>query len=207
MNLYLASSMNFTAKAIAKEIKHNGEKIKTAFIFTGAEYNDKTEKQWVKDDKQGMIDAGFELTDYTITGKNYEELKKDLSGFEVIHINGGNSFYLLLQARKSGFDKFIREFVEKGGIYTSSSAGSIIVAPNIEVIRKLDDNEFADALKTYDGINLVNFVVFPHFGSEKFKEAYFEAYKDIYNFDMKGILLRDNQFVKVKDNQYEIRSI
>lgn len=204
MKLYLASSMNFTAKKIALDIKPSGEKIKTAFIFTGAEDGDKTEKQWVKDDKRGMNDAGFELTNYTITGKNYEDLKKDLSDFEVIHVNGGNVFYLLLQSRKSGFDKFIKEFVENGGIYTGSSAGSILVSPDIEAVRKLDNNKFANGLKTYEGINLVDFIVFPHFGSEKFKDGYFEAFTDIYDFDTKAILLRDNQFVKVEGDKYSI---
>jgi dipeptidase E len=207
MKLYLTSAMNVTAKEVALDIKPNGEKIKTAFIFTGAEDGDKTEKQWVKDDRQGMIDAGFEITNYTITDKNYEELEKDLSDFEVIHVNGGNTFYLLLHSRKSGFDKFIRKFVENGGIYTGSSAGSILVSPNIESIRKLEDKLFADELKTFEGINLVDFIVYPHFGSEKFKDAYLKAFTDMYNFDTKGILLRDTQFVKVEGTKFVVVDI
>ena len=55
-----------------------------------------------------MVNAGFDLFDYTITNKNFNDFEQDLKDIDIIHLNGGNAFYLLLQSKKSGFDKWIK---------------------------------------------------------------------------------------------------
>src|SRR3989338_6046880 len=164
--LFLSSSIDQTAGNIAREIG-SSKKLKTAFITTAVEAVHSKDLSWFENDRQGLIDAGFNLFDYTITDKKPEQIEKDLGDCDVIHVDGGNVFYLLLQAQKSGFDKFIKKFVEKGGIYIGSSAGSIIASPNISVARKKKYEDFADKLKSFDSFSLVDFIVFPHWASDK----------------------------------------
>lgn len=205
--LYLASSIDVTASGIAKDIGKNPKKLRLAFIFTAAE-PEKGNKDWLRDDRGGLLKAGFGLFDYTITGKTVKDFQNDLQNVDIIHVNGGNTFYLLLQARKSGFDKWIMNFVETGGIYTGSSAGSIIAAPNIEPLRILETKIYEKKLKTYNAFGLVDFIIFPHWGSRDFKNSYLNHRVDFaYKPENKIILLNDRQYVKVENDMYRIEEV
>ncbi len=206
--LFLASSIDQTAKDIARKIGKNTKKLKTAFIKTAAEAADPKNMKWLESDRKGLTDAGFDLFDYTITDKTVEQIEKDLGDCDIIHVNGGNTFYLLLQARKSGFDKFIKRFVESGGIYIGSSAGSIIASPNIVIARKKKHEDFAAKLKTFEGFGLVDFIVFPHWANNLFKDDYLnEGLKASYVTGNKIILLTDDQYVLVEDGMYRVVDI
>jgi len=142
--LFLASSITHSASAIAKHIRHVSNR-RTAFISTAAEGEDGP-KTWLSDDRTALEEAGFSLFDYSITEKTPRQLRRDLGSCDIIHVNGGSTFYLLLQAQRSGFIKFIREFVADGGIYIGSSAGSIIAGPDISVSRRLESKPFVRRL-------------------------------------------------------------
>jgi len=202
--LFLASEINVVASHIAKQLDISSKKLKTAFITTASE-GEKGEKKWLEDNRNGLIDAGFDVLDYTITGKKYEQIVKDLKDVDVIHVNGGNTFYLLLQARKSGFDKFVKEHVKQGGIYTGSSAGSIIASPNIEISRVIERECYEEELITFEGFNLVDCNILPHWGSGGFKSEYrLRRLKTAYKPENKIILLNDNQYVDVENDRYKI---
>jgi dipeptidase E len=209
--MFLAASIDRTGPAIARDIeKVTGKKagdLKLAFITTAAEGSSSPDKSWLDDDRDGFIKGGFDLFDYTITGKDINQIKSDLGSCDVIHVNGGNSFYLLLQFKKSGFDKWIKDEIEKGRkIYTASSAGTQVVSPNIEVLQLPDSKIYAEQLTNFDGVGLVDFVVFPHWGSEKFKNKYFDhRLKLAYKPENKIILLNNWQYIQVEDDMYKIR--
>lgn len=205
--LYLASSIDRTAKSIAEDIGGDAKKLKLAFIFTAVEV-ERDDLAWMDNDRNGLKNAGFNLFDYTITGKSLNEIDKDLKEVDIVHVNGGNAFYLLLQARKSGFDKWVKKAIAKGRIYIGSSAGSIIASPNIEITRKIETKIYEEELKTFDSFGLVDFIVLPHWGSEFFKDLYLKGRLDIaYKPENKIILLNDWQYVKAEDDMYRIIEI
>ncbi|MBI4163225.1 MAG: Type 1 glutamine amidotransferase-like domain-containing protein [Candidatus Aenigmarchaeota archaeon] len=206
--LFLASSIDQTAKDIVGKIGKNTKKLKAAFMTTAVEAVHSKDLTWFENNRQGLINAGFDLFDYTITGKKPEHIERDLGDCDVIHVNGGNVFYLLLQAQKSGFDNFIKNFVAKGGIYIGSSAGSIIASPNIGIARKRKHEDFVAKLKTFEGFGLVDFIVFPHWASDNYREDFFnERLKASYVTGNKIILLTDSQYVLVEDGMYKIVDI
>ena len=177
--LFLAASIDRTGPAITKDVESvTGKKassLKTAFISTAAEASIGSDKTWLDDDRNGLVKGGFDLFDYTITGKTLDQIKEDLDNCDVIHVNGGNSYYLLYQMRQSRFDKWIKEEVESGRkIYTASSAGGVVISPNIESIRLPEYEEDAKKLGTFEGVGLVDFLLYPHWGSENFKNKYFD---------------------------------
>lgn len=205
--LFLASSIDITAKSIAKDISKDPGSLKLAFISTASE-GSREDKNWLDSDKKGLEKAGFHLFEYTITGKNYDEIDKDLKDADIVHVNGGNTFYLLLQAKKSRFDKWIRKAVREGKLYTGSSAGSIAASPNIEVARKLDTKIYEDELEDFKGFNLVDFIILPHWGNKSFRNLYLNHRFDFaYKPENKIILLNDWQYVKVEDKKLEIIDI
>lgn len=200
--IFLASEINVVASHLAEKL--NNLPLKTVFINTAAEPVT-GDKQWLDDNKRGLVDAGFDVFDYTITDKSYEQLEKDLTDVEVIHVNGGNSFYLLSQIRKSGFDRLVKKQLEKGVIYFGSSAGSIVASPNIEITKKLESQLYADELKTFEGMGLVDFIILPHWGREGYEDFYLNNRLAVaYQEKNKIILLNDHQYVQVEGDSYRI---
>ncbi|OGD57379.1 hypothetical protein A3I57_02080 [Candidatus Beckwithbacteria bacterium RIFCSPLOWO2_02_FULL_47_23] len=204
--LYLASSIESSAGHIAKRISLRGvslQVLKAAFIYTAGEIED--DKRWIDADRDGFKQAGITIFDYTITGKTAKDLERDLGDCDLIHVNGGNAFYLLLQAKKSGFDKFIKKHINKGVIYTGSSAGSMIAGPDIAITWRPENQPYAEALPDTRGLNLVDLVIFPHWGSSRFKKIFFSyRLKNAYKKGHKIILLNDDQYVAVTDGNYKI---
>lgn len=199
--LFLTSSVHAVAHDIASKLNLS-ENNKLVFIDTPAE-PDKGEKEWLKNDRQALVDAGFIVTDYTITNKTREQVKTDLDKFDYIYLSGGNTGYLLQQSQKSGFVSLIREFVEtKGKIYIGTSAGSIMAGPELPDYYPGEDAELEDR----ECYNLVNFTIMPHWGSGHFKDKYLkERLEAAYREDQGSfVILTDNQYVHIIDEQMEI---
>lgn len=168
---------------------------KLLFVITASE-NETEDLQWREGDRSALINSGFDVTDYTFTGKSKEQIEKDLDEYDVLCIEGGNSFYLLQKIQETRCADLIRSFVEKGKPYIGSSAGSIIAGPDVYPVRHLDE---APPMDDYKALGLVDFVVFPHWGSDFFKELYMNKRLEInYKDDYKRMFLTDNQYVYVE---------
>lgn len=205
--LFLASSVNTVANSLVSEI--NPEKNpKLIFINTASE-PEEGDKSWLEKDRQTLVDGGFEVTDYTITDKTEEQIKETISPMDVIFVSGGNTFYLLEKAQQSNFIPLLRDFVfNQGKIYIGSSAGSVFAGPDIEPVYELDDVTKSPNIKGYEGARLVDFVVLPHWGSDKFKKRYLnKRVENNFNTKNKLILLTDNQYVKAEDDWYRVIDI
>lgn len=114
---------------------------------------------------------GVILEELDVAVASHEEIKEKLERNDFIYVSGGNTFFLLQELRKSGADKIIKEQVDLGKMYIGESAGAIVTSPNIEYIRFMDDKEKANQLKTFEGLNLMNFYPVPHYGNEPFKDS------------------------------------
>ena len=203
--LFLASSIDTTGEAIAKEIGKKG--LRLLFITTASEAEGGN-MEWFEKDKKALVNTGFAITDYSITGKKMEEIEEALKNTDIICMEGGNSFYLLEKIQQTGCKEMIKDFVEKGKIYIGSSAGSVVAGPDIYPTFIVDSVKKAPNLKDFKGLNLVNFVTLPHWGSEFLKELYLnKRLKLAYSSNNKFILLTDYQYIKVEDDMYKIVDI
>lgn len=207
-NIYLASSIAHTGAFIGKNLNKD-KQLSLVFINTAAE-PDKGDLTWLEDDRNGLVEGGFHITDYSITGKSPKDIENDLSRYDVIHVNGGNSFYLLIQSIKSGFDKWIVDAVKNGKTYIGSSAGAITASSDVWITSKIETQTFEDELRELNqtGIGLVDVIILPHWGSDSFKELYLNQRLDVaYKTDNKIVLLNDYQFLKTDCVDYEFIDI
>jgi peptidase E len=202
--LFLASSIDFTAKDIAKKINQPGARV--LFVTTASEPF--TDISWLKRHREALVAAGFELIDYTITGKTKREVAKALSGQDILYMSGGNGLYLLEQIQQAKCASVLKQFVEEGHVYLGSSAGAFITAPNIQTAYIPESAEKASKLQSYDALGLVDFMIFPHWGSEAFRKTYFDIrLEHAYNQKQKIVLLTDLQYIQVEDDWYKIVDI
>lgn len=201
MHLFLASSVNFVASGIAEKVRTITKNNRLVFITTASEV-EKGDLSWLDDDRQALKDAGFLVEDYSVTGKNQDQISKKLEGAGSICVGGGNTYYLLSQVQKSGFDKIVNRLMKNGLIYIGSSAGAILAGPNIQT--SLDDPKMVPELADYSGLNLTDVSVRPHWGSERFFTRYHQEIDRLYSLKQKMILLRDDQYLHVKDGWYQV---
>ncbi len=203
--LYLTSSVHKVASRIAKDFDLKNGKNKLVFVTTATE-DKEHDSSWVTNDRNSLIKAGFEVADYTIAGKKADEIRAFMNDYDFIYIEGGNTFYLLEKSQQSGFMEIIRDLILKDEkIYIGTSAGSIIAGKDTYPTLRLDDASLAPNLKGYDGYGLVDFTILPHWGSKSFKELYLNRrLEHAYEGNSQLILLRDNQYIEVKDDWYQI---
>ena len=200
--IFLASVAEKSIDKLIEHLPSSPKNLKVAFVPTAATpYKD---KWFVKLDRDKLEKLGFNLIDVELESKTEKQLTKELEGVDVIFVEGGNTFYLLQEARKSGFDKIVKKLMEKGVVYIGYSAGSVLACPTIYIIRSIDDPTKAPELKSYDGMSLVDFIVLPHFGEKEYKSKYEQMRPEIEKLKYKVFKLNDNQAVLVKGNKIEV---
>jgi dipeptidase E len=203
--LFLASNIGNVAKDIARFFLP--EKRKILFIKTASEV-EKDEPAWLTADRSSLLAAGFEISDYSITGKTADDLATQIDRQDIILVSGGNTYYLLEKIQLTGVSDVIRRAVEKGVPYIGSSAGSVVAGPDIRPVGKLDDISKAPKIRSFQGLGLVDFVIIPHWGSDgEHADTAVENIRDNYTDDFKFILLTDNQYVLVEGDMYKIEDV
>jgi len=149
---------------------------------------------------------GFNVDEFSITNKTISELKQKLQDKNGIFMCGGNRFYLLNQMIKTGFDKILLDKIEKGLIYIGSSAGSMILGDNLNLVATTDDKMKASDLNS-NGLKYIDLVIQPHWGDESLKDEYFKFFNNMYNVNAKLILLRNNQYIYFNGDNYIINQV
>ena len=163
MLLLTSSGMSGTKEEILSVLSKPADKVRVAHIITASKVEENT--SYVDKDRELMKEAGFNVEDIDIEGKNKSQLMKILEDEDIIYVQGGNTYYLLKQMRKSGFDKIIKKLLTKGIIYIGVSAGSIVTGETIETAGwKTDKNKFG--LFNLKGLKLVKSNIFVHYKPE-----------------------------------------
>ncbi len=190
--LFLTSSgfFNLTIRNKFLEIIPKPTKeLKIIFIPTASITNE--ELEYVEYAKKELMNLGILQVNIKSLDLNFPPCDKDLEGFDVIYVCGGNTFYLLKKVRESGFDKKIIEFLKKDKIYVGVSAGSILVGPSTETAIPFDVND--SNITDFTGLNLTKFIIVPHFNNDR--EIIVSKYKDKFTHPIVGI--RDCEVVVV----------
>ncbi|OGH02924.1 MAG: hypothetical protein A2798_00650 [Candidatus Levybacteria bacterium RIFCSPHIGHO2_01_FULL_37_17] len=198
--LFLTSQAYNVLHRLIPLLKDKPENLSVAFIPTAADLY--KERPWMDDDRNKLVELGFNVFDLDLKNKNEEDLKKILSNVNLIFVAGGNTFYLLEKCRKSGFDKLIRQLLDRGVVYIGSSAGSVIAGPDIEAVKDFDDPDEAN-LESTTGFGLVNFVTLPHFKNAKYSTLHDKVIKE-YGKKYNIIPITDQQAVLVQDTKNQV---
>lgn len=139
---------------------------------------------------------------FDIKNKAHNDLTEALDNTDLVYVTGGNTYCLLEEMKKIDFQKALNIFLEAGGVYMGSSAGSIVMCPDIDFIGDLDDSTKA-SLSSTAALNLVNFSIMPHINQPKFHDK-FKATLDGLNKGRQIIGLRDDQALLIEDDYIQI---
>lgn len=196
--LFLTSASDYVIEDLIKHLSKKPAELNLVFINTAAEVEE-GDHWWVKVEREKLLEVGFNVDEFSITGMTKENILKKLKNKQVIYFCGGNTLYLLDQVIKTGCDEILRDKINNGIIYIGSSAGSMIVGKRIDLISTIDEKSKAPDLKS-TGLGIVDLCVLPHWGSKEFKEEYLDGIKNMYAEGVKIVPITNKQYVFVEDN-------
>lgn len=96
--------------------------------------------------------APLNITQITMWTDLSEHQVSELDQFDAVYIGGGNTFALLAELRKSGFEQSLIEDVRQGKAVYGGSAGAAVLGRDIRTVNYLDRNEVG--LVETNGLNL-----------------------------------------------------
>ena len=140
---------------------------------------------------------GYNIEEIDIKDKSKEELRNFFKDKNIIHVEGGNTFYLLKAIRETGFDEILRELLRDGKIYIGTSAGAYVMCPTIVVSDWDDDTVDRFGLSDFTALNYVPFVLKVHYKDEA-EEVVREKMKTL-EYPLR--ILRNEQGILVEDNE------
>lgn len=200
MKLFLTSA-GLPPETIEEFLKLLGKKPEeTTLCFITTASHPEENKEYVEKDKKRLSELGFKITELDLKEENEESLKDKLEGFDLIFVEGGNTFYLLKYIRESGFDKVLKPFLDKGGIYLGVSAGTMVAGLNIESGNWKHMDKNIVNLEDLTGLKLVPFVFSVHIDESNIgiiKEC-------VDKIDYPVIALTDKQALLVDGERQEI---
>lgn len=190
-NLFLASSFSDVYLDFKNSMKESLVGKTVTFIPTASKPEEIT--FYVDNDKLAFEKLGIKVEVLNIDQESYETIEKTLNKNDYIFISGGNTFYLLQELKRSNADKIIAKLINQGKLYIGSSAGSIILGPELNYIESLDDRSKAPELMDTKGIGIINISILPHFGDEPFSEVTKEIFTN-FNQELVLVPLNNKQF-------------
>jgi len=85
--------------------------------------------------------APLKITEITMWTDLSEHQVSELDQFDAVYIGGGNTFALMAELRKSGFEHHLREYVRRNKAVYGGSAGAAVLGRDIRTVSYLDCNE------------------------------------------------------------------
>jgi len=198
--MLILTSTGFFNKKIAdvflKELNKAPQLAKVAFVPTAS--RTPHELKYIESSKEELFELGIKPENLVIFNLDKKVIATDLDGFDVLYVCGGNTFYLMKKINETGFDKTIKAFVKKGGLYVGVSAGSVVAGPVIKIALPFDEND--SNLTNFDGLGLVDVIISPHYIEND--KAIIENYAK--SSACKVIALTDSQALLVNGELKEI---
>lgn len=154
--------------------------------------------------KKAFAKLGATVDELEVSKASKSEIKNKIRSADIVFVDGGNTFFLLQELKRTGADIFIKEHIADGKLYIGASAGSMVACPDIEYVKLMDDpSEAPDLQDDFSALHVVGFSVVPHCTDAPFKKA---AEKIIAEYgdtlDLKPI--NNKQAVVVVDSRIEV---
>ncbi|MDR2507413.1 MAG: Type 1 glutamine amidotransferase-like domain-containing protein [Candidatus Accumulibacter sp.] len=127
---------------------------------------------YINTDKKALAKLGLTIDELEVSSASQTEIAEKIGAADFVFVEGGNTFFLLQELKRTGADRHIAEHIASGKLYIGASAGSIVLAPTIEYVKLMDDPAAAPLLGSdFSALALVDFCVVPHFTNVPFKKA------------------------------------
>jgi dipeptidase E len=171
MKLYLSSYRIPDTQALFDLVGKEPHDIRTAVIPNAKDYYaDRARAVKIRDVTDYLQNLGLKAEAVDLRRlDSADAVKNALQGFDLLWVMGGNTFCLMHEILRGGFDRALPELLESGVVYAGESAGAVAVGTSLKGIEKADNPEFAESV-IYAGLSVVPYFVLPHVDDESFAE-------------------------------------
>ena len=170
MKIILASDLSFLLKYGYDLTGISKENMKIGYITTAGTV---ARSPFLENVKSTIRKEGYYFEEFDIEGKTHDQMRDFFKDKNVIHVEGGNTFYLLKAVRESGFADVLKEELNLGKVYIGTSAGAYIMCPTIEVSSWNENGVERSGVSDFAALHYAPFVLKVHYKdemSEKIKE-------------------------------------
>jgi len=198
MKNILLTSTGFSHDAVRdyaqKMLRHCNVK-SCAIITTASSLKEKNE--WAQVAKTQLKEMGVE--DVAFIDLEVQSAKL-LGSYDLIYVNGGNTFSLLHAFNKLNCKDVVLSHLKSGKPYIGVSAGSCVLGSDIIHLETIGMDENAVGLKNTQGYNLINKKIIPHFRNEHLE--YLNSYDE-----GDYLLLKDGEAAAFEMGETELMKI
>lgn len=162
------------------------------------------ERIWFKQ-KQVYYEAlGINLSVYYEIDVNYEPEKlNELLTCDAIHLSGGNTYHFLYWLRARNLLAPLREYVANGGVLIGTSAGVILMTPEISSASLCGDTPLAgEGMTDLSALGLVDFAFLPHINQVDEAATLLKEYSQKYQRMIYGCQDGDGIIVNGEEIEY-----
>jgi len=198
--LFLTSYFTEVATLLPDFAKETLTGKKVVFIPTAALHED--EAFYVDTDREALQKLGLIVEDLEVSSASPKLIEESISSADYIFVGGGNTFFLLQELRRTGADKLIIEHIQKGKLYMSTSAGSLLLQKHL-VFDGVENLELAPSLNgDFTALSVIDFFIYVHYGHNYWgdDEEYMRKYYD--KFDV--LKISNEQVITVDGENIEI---
>ena len=158
----LLTSSGFGGKLVWEKfcdlVKKN--KYKSASVVVTA-HPKKEKAVWAVETKRQMESIGLDVV-FVDFENGYSEIESD-----VIYVCGGNTYRLLKGAKEVNFSSSLEKLFNRGGLYVGSSAGSLILSPDISSASLPIGDKNEVGLEDIIGLSFIDFHIYAHYDPSK----------------------------------------
>ncbi|MFH1089122.1 MAG: Type 1 glutamine amidotransferase-like domain-containing protein [Candidatus Uhrbacteria bacterium] len=202
MNLFLTSA-GLTNKKIKDRFKNETLKLENTKVVVLFTAGDSRTPEWRLKHEQIFGELGLKCDFINIS--EAVDLTSQLSDYGIFYVCGGNTFYILDRLRKTGVIQVLLDSMIKNKLYVGSSAGSIVMCPDVEIAGVgFDGDKNEIELKDLKGLNRVPFFIMPHYDDyerEILENFSHEKNKSVVALtDQQAIFVEGDKFVLLGDN-------
>lgn len=196
MKLILASDLSFLLKYGYDATGISKSKMKIGYITTASKVT--RDKTFFAKVEQTIFENGYSFEKMDIEGKSKDAILNFFKNRNVIHVEGGNTFYLLKTIREGAFAEVLNELLDAGKVYIGTSAGAYIMCPTIEVANWDATGRDRFGLTDFSALNYVPFALKVHYRDEA-ENLIREKMKTL-KYPLR--ILRDGQGIVVENGRY-----
>lgn len=198
MKLYLSSEGIPDIGVFSKFVDKQPEEIRLGLIFHAKDYKPEAERE----EKLKEAITHFENFGIAVEVINLfsQPTLEQLLAYDVLWLNGGNTFYLRWAIAESGSEELLKDAFNQGVIYAGDSAGAVIAGSTIDKYETADNPTVAP-YKVSAGLNYFKIGLIPHWGSEEYAAVLSSIEESFKNDGYETIRMTDNGYVLIENDQ------
>lgn len=198
MKLYLSSQGIPDIEAFTKFVGKKPESIRLGLIFHAMDYKPAGKRAEALTKTVSHFES-FGIT-VDVIDLFTNPTQEQLSEYDVVWLNGGNTFYLRWAIDESGTEQLLTEVFDNGVVYGGDSAGAVVAGPVIEHFKIADDPKVAPYL-VESGLKYFNLGLIPHWGSEEYRDVLGKIEKSFQDDGYQTIRMSDESYVLIENGR------